>query len=173
MTNKGPTGFFSFPVSVSLPKFEPVKDKQNMLLKRYYFMEPHETQSNVFGSEDDFSLTCWRDSATAEFCRYVFGVKLITSNESSTSGKHYRFVEPQSNGAFLQWSQAKVLTSNGFSDTDNRLFRYNKCSLIMGKCLQHVQSGKYVSINDDHQIVLKEGTEYVEDITITDQPFKK
>ena len=138
MTDKGPTEFFSFPVSVSMPKLELVKDTQNILFKRYYFKEPKETQSNVCGSEDDFSLTCWRDSATAEFCRYVFGVKSSTSIESSTSDEHYRFVEPQSNGAFLQWSQAKVLPSNGFSDSDNRLFRYNKCSQIMGKCLQHV-----------------------------------
>ena len=170
MTNKRPTEFLSFSVSVSMPKLELERDTLKM--KRYYFKEPETDQSNVCGSEVGFNLTGWRDSATADIgCHYVFGVK-SNHEKSSTSDEHYKFAEPK--GEFLHWSQAKdVLTSNEFSDSKNCLFRYNKCSQNEKKHLQHLQSGKYLSINDDHQIVLTEDEESAGDITITYQTSEK
>ena len=94
-----------------MPKLESEKDKS--LTKTCYFQKPEETQPNVFGNEDDFSLTCERDSETADInCRYVFGVK------SSTSDEYCRFVEPNSNGDFLQLSKAKVFSTKEFSGAD-------------------------------------------------------
>ena len=164
MTNKSPTEFLSFSVSVSMPKLEPKNDT----LKTYYFKEPKTDQSNVCGSEDVFYLTCWRDSATANIgCQYVFGVKSNNEISSKSEEHYYRFVEPHSKGEVLQWSQAQSLTSNEFCGTDNRLFYYE--SSQNEKKLKHLKSEKYVSINNDHQIVLKTNEECAGNITITDQ----
>ena len=161
MTDKVQPNFNRYSVSISMPKLE----NKGEAIKTYFLKKSNpneETQPEiVYGSEDDFSLTCWRDSDTSDTnCRYVFGVK------SSTNDKHYQFVESNPNGKLLQWSPEKEFSTKEF--TDDRIFWYKKSSLDNRKHLRHKSSTKYVSINKDHQILLQEH-EAAADISITQQ----
>ena len=140
-----------------------VKIEEYELPVPYYWCK-NENSSFVFGNENDSSLTCWRDSETADVnCYYVFGVKASASDES------YQFIKPDSHCENLHWSEPKKLPlGNKFSLDDNRIFFREKVIQDQNWKFKHMKSEKYVHIIGD-QIVLRDSKETAPETTVTKQ----
>ena len=153
MSDETPKSFYRYSASVS------VKSD-----KHYYYWSKIDDSPLVWGKEYDSSLTCWRDSQTADTnCHYVFGIK------ASASDENYRFIVPHSNSENLQWSNPKTLPSkNVFSLDDDRIFFREKVERDQNLKFKHKKSEKYVHIIED-KIVLRDSKETAPETAVTEQ----
>ena len=152
MNDQTPKSFYRYSASVSV-KFG-----------KHYYWSKKEDFPFVFGNEEDSSLTCWRDSETADVnCNYVFGIK------ASASDKRYRFIVPDSNSENLHWSDPKELPfKTVFSLKDDRIFFREKVEQDQKWKFKHVKSEKYAHIKGN-KIVLTSSKEIALETAVTAQ----
>ena len=145
-------------VEVSVRKLVSINDNMPESASHYWCRsgESADGDSLQGKSFENRQIFCnWRSSRESQNGHHVFGIKYQSENDSS---EKYQFIETDLNGN-LRLSAAKCLPTNStFKKNDKRLFCFEFESRGRNWYLEHVKTKKFISIESDHNIILKSGS---------------